>query len=151
MWRVGPFRNRGVVAEQPQHWVVGTCSRTELVDPRTVQGAAVPLLGRHPDWRSVSFWPCRQGLIGRRCSLAQLLGWRQHAVAPMGGLVRTLGRGLKPGNRRDAPAKVPPQRLLGLTSQVADLAEDLGVSLLPGGDAFGEGSPFASHPASPPF
>jgi hypothetical protein len=94
-------------------------------------------------------WRRRQGLVGRYCPLAHLLGWRQRAVAPVGGLVRTLCGGLEPGHRRDAPTNQPPERLLGLTPQVADIPEYLGIPLLFLSDAFSEGSPFASHSASP--
>jgi hypothetical protein len=109
----------------------------------------VPLFWRHPNWRSVSFWWGRQGLIGRHCPFAQLLGWRERAVAPVGGLVRTLGSGLEPGHRRDTPAEQAAERLLRLTPHVADIPEHLGVLLLFLNDAFGEGGPFASHSASP--
>ena len=61
----------------------------------------------------------------------------------MRGLVGTLGGGLEPGHHRDAPANQPPKLLLGLTTQVADVPEHLGVPLLLLGDAFGEGGPFA--------
>ena len=44
----------GLVAEQPQHRILGVRGLEELVEPRTVQGAAVPLLGRHPDRRGMS-------------------------------------------------------------------------------------------------
>jgi hypothetical protein len=69
----------------------------------------------------------------------------------VGGLVRTLGGGLEPGNGRDAPAQLPTERLLGFTPQVADVPEHLGVSLFLLSNAFGKGGPFAAHSASPPF
>jgi hypothetical protein len=148
--RLGPHRQGlGLVTEQPHHRIAGICGLEELVEARTVQGAAVPLFGRHPDWRGVSFWWGRQGLVGRPCPLAQLVGWCQRAVALVSGLVRTLGSGLESGHRRDAPADQPPERLLRLTPLVADLPEHLGVLLLFLSDAFSEGSPFASHSASP--
>jgi len=91
------------------------------------------------------------GIEGRHQALAQFLGWRQRAVAPVCRLVGTLGAGFKPGNRGDAPAKQPAEPLLRLAPQVADVPEDLGVPLVLFGDAFGEAGPFASHPALPPF
>ena len=87
----------------------------------------------------------------RHCPLAQLIGWGQRAVAAVCGLVGTLSRGFKPGHHRDAPAEQPAEHLLRLTPQVADIPEDLGVPLRLFGNAFGEGGPSASHPASPPF
>jgi hypothetical protein len=62
-------------------------------------GAAVPLLGDLRTGRGMLLWRCRQGLVGRHYPLAQLLGWGQRAVAPVRGLIRTLGGGLEPGHR----------------------------------------------------
>ena len=96
------------------------------------------------------FWWCRQGLVGRHRPLAQLLGWRQRAVAPMGGLFRTLSRGLEPGDRETLQPSSRPSACC-VSPRVADIPEHLGVAPLLLSNAFGEGGPFASHPASPPF
>lgn len=69
----------------------------------------------------------------------------------MRGLVGTLGGGLEPGHRRDVPAKQPPKLLLGLTPQVADVPEHLGVPLLLFGDALAKAARLRPIRASPPF
>jgi hypothetical protein len=64
----------GLVAEQPQRRIGRVPGLEELLDPRTIQGAALPLLCRSSGGSDLPYKRCRQGLVGRHCPLAQLIG-----------------------------------------------------------------------------
>jgi hypothetical protein len=82
----------------------------EAVDPRAVQGAAVPLLRRPADHgRMPDAAMQRQGLVGVRGTSAQLLGRSERTVALVGCQIGPLSSGLEPGHHRDAPADLPPE------------------------------------------
>jgi hypothetical protein len=152
--QLGPDRQRlGRVAKQPGHRVRRILLGEKLVDPRAIERPTVPLLRRPPHQGRTALVSIqrRQCLVGASELLAQLLGRSERTVPLMRCAIGPFAGCFEPGDHRDAPAKQPAELLLGLTPQVSDVPEGLGVAALLFADPLPEGGSFASHPHRCPF